>query len=423
MSLSILILRAGAIAAVMLLPMCASADVPALSMQEAVSLALQQDPSIQESRSRVASERDAAVSAGQWPDPKLSVGLVNLPTNSYAVGQEPMTMQTIGVEQDFPAGATRSLSESRGQQLADAQAAATKDRELQVVRDVRQDWLRLYYTEHALPLVRQSEQAFLALVDIAKVRYANGRGGEQDLARAQLEMGMLEERELELTADADAARAALAKFVGYEAAEQPLEDALPTLPAPPDREALLRRLAQHPRIVAADTQVAAADTGTDIARQAYKPTWGVSLDYGHRPGVNANGMRYTNMLSAMVTVSLPLFTGDRQDRSVSAAEAQASVSRYARDDALRELKQMLDSGWARWEQLARVRELYAKAILPSAGVNTQATLNAYQNGGVDFDELARAQITDLDSHVGQLKTDTDYLDVQADLLYLAGGSL
>src|SRR5579859_1485136 len=440
-----------------------------LTLEAAQQLALQRDPLIQQLSAQATEVRDAADASGQWPDPKVSLGLVNLPTNSYSVGRDSMTMQVVGVEQDFPAGDTRSLSQTRGQQLADAQAARVKDRKLEVTRDVRKAWFELHYAEHALPLVQQSEQVFQQLLDIAKVRYANGQGGEQDLARAELEMGMLQERELEFNADIDAARAALAKFVGDEVASEPLAgdlptlppiselemgmlqerelefnadiDAaraalakfvgdevaseplagdLPTLPQPPDQAELLKSLPQHPRIMAANTEVTAADTATDIARQAYKPVWGMDVSYGRRPGGDPAGMPYTNMLTAMVYVSVPLFTGDRQDRSVSAARAASSAAQYAVDDELRELKQMLDTDWAHWEHLGHIRDLYAKTILPSSSLNTQATLSAYRNGSVDFDELARAQISDLDSRTQQLKADVDYLEMQADLLYLAG---
>lgn len=420
MSLSSLFLRVGITAVTMLLSPAAFADDTPLTLQEAVALALQQDPGIRQLRAETGAVRDEAITAGQWPDPKVSFGLVNLPTDSYAVGRDSMTMQMVGVEQDFPAGDTRSLSQTRGQQLADAQSALVKDRMLQVVRDTRQAWFKLYYAAHALPLVQQSEQVFGQLLDIAKVRYANGRGAEQDLSRAELEMGTLQEKELELNAGIDSARAELTRLVGAEAAQRPLADTLPALPSPPDKATLLQRLPQHPRIVAADTRAAAADTATDIAKQSYKPVWGVNVAYGHRPGADMAGMPYTNLLTATVSVSVPLFTGNRQDRSVSAAQSASSAAQYAVDDELRDLKQMLDTSWAHWEHLSHIRELYAKTILPNASLNTQATLSAYRNGGADFDELARAQMTDLDSHTEQLKADVDYLDMQADLLYLAG---
>ena len=420
MSIPSLVLRAGILTVAMLLSAAALADETPLTLHEAVALALQQDPGIQQLRAETETVRDEAVTAGQWPDPKVSFGLVNLPTNSFAVGQDSMTMQMVGVEQDFPAGDTRALSQTRGEELADAQTALVKDRMLQVVRDVRQAWLKLYYAEHALPLVQQSEQVFAQLLDIAKVRYANGQGAEQDLARAELEMGALQEEELNLNADIDSARAALTRLVGGEAAQRPLADALPALPTPPDQATLLQHLPQHPRIVAANSRVAAADTATDIARQSYKPVWGVNVAYGRRPGADMAGVPYTNMFTAMVSVSVPLFTANRQDRTVSAAQSASSAAQYVVDDELRELKQMLDTSWAHWEHLGHIRDLYAKTILPNSSLNTQATLSAYRNGGADFDELARAQMTDLDSHTQQLKADVDYLDMQADLLYLAG---
>ena len=267
--------RAAAAVLLALLSVSAARAADPLSLGEAVSLAVSQDPVAKQLKAEIQAMSDQAVSTGQWPDPKVSLGLVNLPTNSYAVGKDSMTMQMVGVEQDFPAGDTRSLANTRGSQLTDAQAALVKDRALQVIRDVRQAWLKLYYAEHALPLVLQSEQAFQQLLDVAQVRYANGQGAEQDLSRAQLELGTLQERELELNADIDSARADLTKLVGSDAGDRPLTDGLPVLATPPDHAALLQGLPHHPRIVAANTEVAAADTNTDIARQAYKPSWGV----------------------------------------------------------------------------------------------------------------------------------------------------
>ena len=88
MSISSLVLRAGILVAAMLLSPAALADDSPLTLQEAVALALQQDPGIQQLEAETETVRDEAATAGQWPDPKVSFGLVNLPTNSYAVGQD-----------------------------------------------------------------------------------------------------------------------------------------------------------------------------------------------------------------------------------------------------------------------------------------------------------------------------------------------
>lgn len=397
----------------------AQADPAPLTIAEAVKLALQRDDVLQQ----LASEKDAAiqeaVAAGQLPDPKLSIGIQNLPTNSFSVGRDSMTMQIIGISQEFPAGHTRALAESRGQQLAEAQQAKIAERSRQVAQDVRIAWLQLYYALHAAQLVQASEVAFQQFTDIAKVRYENGSGTQQEWLRARLELAMLKARKLDLQAQAQTSRAALERWVGEDAGVRPLPDQLPVLPDPPSYDAILNALPSHPLAAADDAQIAVAQTAVDIAKQAYQPKWGVDLSYGRRPGGDASGP-FANMVSAMVSVSLPIFTGQRQDRTVAAAQAQVSANTYSRDDQLRRLKQTLDEDWAHWQQLQQLESLHTQTIMPDANADVTAGLDAYRNGAGDFFELIRAQVGDLDVQIQFIKIETELDSVKAQLMYLAG---
>jgi len=414
------ILRGGIVsAALMLLPVAALAETAPLAMQQAVTLALQHDSVLQQLAAEKQSVLAQATAAGQLPDPKLSAGIVNLPTNSFAVGRDSMTMQVIGLSQEFPAGHTRSLAEKRGQQLADAQQAKIVERRREVAQQVRETWLQLYYAMHAIVLVQQSEASFQQLADIAKVRYENGSGTQQEWLRTRLELATLKERELDLQNEIRTARAALARWLGDDNIQRPLPDTLPVLPAPASYDAILNALPSHPLAETDNAQIAAAQTGVDIAKQAYRPIWGVDLSYGHRPGGDATGP-FTNIFSAMVSVSLPLFTGQRQDQTVDAAQAQASTSIDARDNQLRELKRDLDENWARWQQLRELQSLYDQTVLPDSSADVAAGFDAYRNGGGDFFELVRTQVGELDARMRRLKIETDLDSVKAALLYLAG---
>ncbi|MDE2024272.1 MAG: TolC family protein [Gammaproteobacteria bacterium] len=412
-------LRAAAAMAALLLAVRAFAGPTPLTMQNAVTLALQHDSVLQQLAAEKQSVVAQATVAGQLPDPKLSAGIVNLPTNSFAVGRDSMTMQVIGISQEFPAGHTRALSEKRGVQLADGVQAQIVERRRDVTRQVREAWLQLYYAQHALALVQTSDAALRQLADISKVRYENGSGTQQEWLRARLELANLKERELDLQNAAQTARAVLTRWLGNEDAERLLPDSLPVLPAPPAYADILNALPSHPLAEADNAQIAAAQTNVDIAEQAYKPTWGVDLSYGRRPGGDAGGP-FTSMFSAMVTVSLPIFTGQRQDQTVTAARAQANASIDSRDNQLRELKRMLDEDWARWRQLQELQTLYDQTVLPDSNTDVTAGLDAYRNGGGDFFELVRSQVGLLDARTRRLKIETDLDSVKADLMYLAG---
>lgn len=412
-------LRAAAAMAALLLAVRAFAGPAPLSMQNAVALALQRDSVLQQLGAEKQSVSAQAIASGQLPDPKLSAGIVNLPTNSFAVGRDSMTMQVIGISQEFPAGHTRALSEKRGAQLAGGVQAQIAERQRDVARQVREAWLQLYYAQHALVLVQSSETAFRQLADISKVRYENGSGTQQEWLRARLELASLKERELDLQNAAQTEQAVLTRWLGDEEAARPLPDSLPTLPVPPAYADILNALPSHPLAQADNAQIAAAQTNVDIAEQSYKPVWGVDLSYGRRPGGDAGGP-FTNMFSAMVSVSLPIFTGKRQDQAVTAARAQANASIDSRDNQLRELKRMLDEDWARWRQLQELQSLYNQTVLPDSNADVTAGLDAYRNGGGDFFELVRSQVDLLDAQTRRLKIETGLDSVKADLMYLAG---
>lgn len=405
--------------AAVLLAARAFADPAPLTMQNAVALALEHDSVLQQLATEKQSVAALAKASGQLPDPKLSAGIVNLPTNSFAVGRDSMTMQVIGLSQEFPAGHTRALAEKRGGQLADAVQAQIAERRRDVARQVREIWLQLYYATHALTLVQSSEAAFQQLSDIAKVRYENGSGTQQQWLRARLELASLKERELDLQNAAETAHAVLTRWLGSEDAARPLPDTLPALSAPFSYADILNALPDHPLAQADNAQIAAAQTSVDIAEQAYKPTWGIDVSYGRRPGGDAGGP-FTNMFSAMVSVSLPIFTTQRQDQTVAAAQAQTNARIDSRDNQLRELKRMLDEDWARYRQLQELQSLYDRTVLPDFRADVTAGLDAYRNGGGDFFELVRSQVDQVDAQTRRLKIETDLDGVKVDLMYLAG---
>jgi len=390
-----------------------------LGMPEAVHIAVTHDSALQQLVAAKAVTVANATAAGTLPDPKLTMGLSNLPTDTFAVGQQPMTMQVIGIQQAFPAGDSRALAQQRGDQMADSQQAAIDARRLQVARAVRLAWLNAYFAEHAIELTRANEAALEQSVAIAKEQYQNGKGTQQQWLRARLALADPKVREIEFVDAQRSAQAALVRWLG-EDASRALTGTVFDLPSPPTYRVLLDRLPMHPVLRQADAKISADQTGVELARQSYKPSWGLSLSYGRRPGDDAAGRPYSNMVTALVTFSLPLFTGDRQDQQTVSARETLKASTYARDDQLRQLKQELDDDWARWQDLKQLNALYAQTVLPDSAADVTSGLDAYGNGSGDFFEVIRAQLGDLNAKLRALRIQVDTEALKAQFLYLTG---
>jgi outer membrane protein TolC len=400
----------------------AATDRPAaaLTVDDAVRVALARDRSL----ARLTAEADAlaeqAVADGQLPDPELMVGYQNLPLDGFPTTDDMMTMLMVGVRQQFPAGRTRHLRRDLGELTSAARRTEGDARRLEIVLEVRRAWLDWRYAHRAAALVREVQGHFAELSALTERRIAAGTALQRDLSRARLEHLAILERIIELEAEREAAAAELGRWMDQPVTQSRPPDDDAGWPAP-DAGAIRAALHEHPTLQQLDRLVDAGRTGTDIARQAYRPSWMVELGYGYRRGADmATGSDRSDMLTAMVSVSLPLFPGGRQDRAVAAARRDEDAARYAHADRLRHLASDLareSALWARYDELVRILE---DDLLPEAGQTASTTESAYRSGRATFEELIRARVDELDYRLRALALTRQRDQARVALLYLSG---
>ena len=151
-----------------------------LSMANAERLALEQDAITRAYQANEQALKEGAVAEKSLPDPKLKLGLMNFPTDTFRRDQEPMTQVQLGIVQAFPRGSSRSIKSEQTQAKSRVQAANVKDRNRTVLRSVREDWLEVYYWVNAGGVVNKTRALFDQLVEVTEGQYAVGRRNQQD---------------------------------------------------------------------------------------------------------------------------------------------------------------------------------------------------------------------------------------------------
>jgi len=387
----------------------------ALTLDEAIRLAVSSDdPYLLEPGEQAAAFEDRSVSDSQLADPKLRFNFANWPTNSFSYTQEGMTQIQLGVSQAFPKGDT--LKYRRAKRLVQAKGQRYKQslRLREIILDTRLNWLELYYWTEAKTKVGESRQAVAELIEVVEAIYATGRETSQDILRAQLELSLLDDRLVEIERKSSVTRAALARRIGTMAANRQLTKARPAVRHPSDIAVTRDLLNQHPAIQMFDANVDAADKDVAIAGEQKKPGWSVNVGYGARGGDQAD------FASVGVAMDMPIFTGKRQDKQISAAKKSRQASRLSRDAVLLDLRKNLEAAFADWRQLQDRVSLYQSVVLKRAKETTEASLTSYQSGVTDFPELVRARLAELDAELKLLRLQADRLKAQSKLLFLEG---
>ncbi len=389
-----------------------------LSLQQAESIALQSDPLVNSQLATANALENESTAAGTLPDPKFRLGMFNVPLDTFELDQNPTTQLRLGIQQAFPRGDVLDIQAERAAIKSRAALARAEDAKRKILRDLREAWLNVYYQNEAARVIVDTKDLFSKLVKITEDQYAAGRANQQDVIRADLELSRLDDRHTKILSKQDQYRAVLAQWIG-DAAWQSLDSSFPQLP-PPKLDDINAIITAHPAIQAMRDEVDAARKMTEMAKQDYSPGYNAFVEYRKRFGNNPDGSERTDMMAAMVTMDIPLFTENRQDKKVAANEELARAAQFRLDDKLRNLKRMFEKSQAMYQRSAEREQLYHDELLDSARENSEAALNAYQSGVTEFTTLMRAQITELDVRLNELRVRVDKAIAQARLLYITG---
>tara|TARA_R110002020_G_scaffold292826_1_gene508222 strand:- start:36124 stop:37392 length:1269 start_codon:yes stop_codon:yes gene_type:complete len=357
----------------------------ALTLEQAIELAEREAPSLVAQAANQQAARSAAIPAGALPDPKLRLGVQNLPIEGESrgeLGAEAMTMQAIGVTQEVPSRAKRRAridAANAEVALADTQQNLTL---LQVRQQTAEAWIAALAVERKLALFAQLYQENDLFAKAIKARFTGGKGQSADILLPRQEAITLADREDLLHRDKAGARAELRRWIG-DAAYQSLEGDWPEWPQNADE--YRQNLVQHPelQIFKPLSRQAEAEVAEAVADKT--PDWGWGLAYQRR------GREFGDMVSLSVTMDLPVFAGSRQNPRIAAERARMAKVQSDRDSALRLLESELVNDLAEYQRLSKGLARVEQDLLPLAEERVQLTMADYRAGGGELVAVIRAR--------------------------------
>jgi len=359
-----------------------------LDLEQAVSRALAANPALQalDAQARAAGER--VPQAGALPDPMMSLGAANLPIDGFDLTQTPMTQLQVGVSQRLPFPGKLALRERVARHRAEAALRQVEARRLELRAQVVRAWWSVFATDRALEAVRRSEDLVSRLIEVARTRYRVGQGTQGDVLLAQLERERLADQRLVLVARRGAQAAELLRLMAEEGETVALPDRAPPLPDPASLrlERLMdMALAHNPQLAAARARVQAAEARVDLAKKDYRPDFTASAAYGWRDD-------RTDLYTLRLGVSLPIYTGRKQDPQLAEYRARLAEEKARQADLEDRIRARLQTALADYRSAHAQVALYHERILPQAQQTVESTLSSYQVGKAGFTNVIRAEV-------------------------------
>jgi cobalt-zinc-cadmium efflux system outer membrane protein len=388
----------------MLLTLWISIGVPAIGMTDSpiwappdlaglIEEGIRQNKEIKSLEDRVASLKKEIPFAGSLDDPRLGFAILNLPTDTFDFDQEAMTQKQIFIAQKFPWFGKLDLRTQRATLKAVRRQAILDAKRLELARKIAVAYYELGFVATSLETNAQLTDIVSQLLGVAETRYATGRGLQQDVLQAQVELSKLLDEKITLERTRRTLEDRINELLNREsfiAVSPPMNVSYPDLQLEIER-LQDKALKENPQLRVRQAQIDIAAKDIELARKDYWPDMDVKLAYGQRDE-DFMGRDLPDLVTGSVTMNIPLWQRSRQDSKLAAVKKdhQAAINFYR--NLVVSLPHRVDALVTEIRDTQKNYRLFSDALLLQAEQWANSSLSAYEVGKLEFNTMIGAQI-------------------------------
>jgi len=393
-----------------------SAVAPGATLDDVLAIARRLSPDL----AARALDTEAALArveiAGSLPDP-----MVRVTSDEVDRTRGPRQNKMIyGVEQEFPLWGKRDLKRDQASAEVARSRADTRTNDAELIEKVKVAFAQYYQADRAIRTTRDLHRVVHDMARVARDRYARGRGAQQEVYKAEVEITRLSTEIVGLETKRRSATARLnALLVRPIDAVLANPSKLRSLPPPAvlAPASLMERARRgNPMLAAGDAQIAAAAAGRELADKSWYPDITLNAAAIDRTGNGPPGYM------AGIGLKVPLQWGlhEAQQREAS---TQLSATQARRQALELQIQGELGEVVADLAGSRKTGDLIRTQLLPQSEALLRSGVAGYGLGKVELADVLRAEHDLANLRIELLKTEFDQQRQLAMIERLIGGDL
>ena len=390
---------------------------PITPLQELIDQLERNNPEIRAARFRfeAATKRPSQVST--LPEPKLTFVNVGVGHPFSTLNASEFAYRGIGLSQEIPFPGKLGLAAEEAQREADSERQNYRSMILAKTSQLKTAYYDWYFVTKAIEITSKNRDLVDRFEQIARARYAVGKGLQPDVLKAQVEVsGLVQQLEL-LEQKKLLTEARIRSLLNSELPLGRPADIRQT-PLQFKLESILQMVeSQSPRLQSEQAMVQGRAVGIDRARREYRPDFNFSFQW------QKTGAQFPDYYMASAEIKLPVYFGRKQRLGVEEAEARLQEAREnyqaARQDLIFAAKDKYFTAMTSEKLLA----LYQSGIVPQSSTALESALSGYEVGNVDFLTLLNNAVTLLNYEMQYYQELTKHEQALAELEPLVGVEL
>jgi outer membrane protein TolC len=316
------------------------------------------------------------------PEPMVSYGYAGniTPLPPFDIQQgDPSSARMLSFSQEIPFPGKLSLKGDMARMAAESELWSYEQTRLNVLAEVKDAYFELSYLTKAIEILQKNKDLLEKFTRIAEARYAVGKGIQQDVLKAQVEVSKIIEQLTMMDQRRQAAEARLNSLL-YRDPQSPLgrpEDIVPQGFDCTLEQLKELALAYYPTLKMQKRRIDREQYGVQLAKKDFYPDFNVNFTYYNRPGL-------PDMYGINVGVKIPLYFWRKQRPAVDEAAASQAMEERRLESITTELFFKIKDRFLAATTAQRLLKLYGTTIIPQSSLSLESAISGYEVGKVDF---------------------------------------
>ncbi|MCF8067389.1 MAG: TolC family protein [Desulfobacterales bacterium] len=348
---------------------------------------------IQSLEAQVGALQDQVSVAGSLDDPKLGLGLLSVPTDTFSLSQEPMTQAQLFISQRIPWFGELNLKSKRVALNAVRQEAVLEAKKIELSTAIASAWYGLGYIAYSQDINFKMTEMMQQILRVAETKYSVGKGLQQDVLQAQVEATWLMDEKIMLDKNRRSLENKINELINRR---QFIAVVPPNLPDYPDLTLDIKKLQEqaiqtNPWIAVKQAEIDMAEAGIDLAEKDYYPDMDFKVSYGYRDE-DMTGRDLPDFLSGAVVINIPLWQTTKQSKNLSASIKGKEAALKSYQGLIKALSHRVDALAGEINSYQEKYNLVNDALILQADQWARSALSAYEVGKLEFNTMINAQI-------------------------------
>lgn len=403
---------------------CQEKKQPTLNLNQVIDKALENNPQILSAKKKWEAYKEKIPQAGALPDPTFSLGVINLPVNSFDFRQEPMTGKKFSLMQMIPFPGKLGLKEEMAVHEYHSVGQNYQELKNEIIKEVKCAYYDLFFIQKSIEIKEKNKVLLQELVKIAQTKYSVGKGLQQDVLKTQVELSRLTHKLISLRQKRESIQARLntllnkppessvGKVEGIQ--KSPLDFGLEKLKQ--------IALENSPLLKAWGYLIERNEAAYRLAKKDYLPDFSLSVAYTQRENLRM-GMKMYDFFSGAITLNIPVFFYRKQNKKVQETALNISKIKEHYNNIRNEIFFQIENHLEELRRDEKLIELIKTEIIPQATQSLNSAVSGYQVDKVDFITVLHNQMTLFNYEIDYYRTLSDFEKTMAELEAVVGKRL